>query len=55
MCRMKNPSPSSCFGGFGLAGDATVPMGAALTTTRRLVPARVIASTIACVPRVATP
>jgi hypothetical protein len=26
---MKNPSPGSCFGGFGRPGDGTVPIGGA--------------------------
>jgi DNA-binding MarR family transcriptional regulator len=32
---MKNPSPGSCFGGFGRPGEGTVEIGAALTTTMR--------------------
>src|SRR6266542_2503055 len=49
-CRMKNPSPGSCFGGWGRPGDATVPTGAALTTTRRRTPVACIAPTMARVP-----
>src|SRR5215471_12413749 len=38
-CRMTNPSPGSCLGGRGRRGEATVPTGAALTTTTRRAPA----------------
>ena len=44
---MKKPSPGSCLGGCGLPGDGTVPIGAALTTIKRRVPASCIASTMA--------
>ena len=52
---MKKPSPESCFGGFGRRGEATVPIGAALTRTRRRTPAESMASTMARVPRAAMP
>src|SRR6266511_4675734 len=53
--RMKNPSPGSCFGGFGRLGDGTVPIGAALTTTIRRTPVASIAATMARVPREVMP
>src|ERR1039457_3324738 len=52
---MKNPSPGSCVGGFGRAGEGTVPMGPALTTMMRRAPAVFIAAAMARVPWVATP
>src|ERR1039457_641439 len=52
---MRNPSPGSWRGGFGLAGEGTVPMGAALPTTRRRAPAAFIAAAMARVPCVAIP
>src|SRR6266498_1276663 len=52
---MKNPSPGSCFGGFGRPGDATVETGAALTTTMRRTDVARIAATMARVPREAMP
>src|SRR5215216_5323921 len=52
---MKNPSPGSCLGGFGRAGDGTVEIGAALTTTMRRTPVACIAWTMARVPRDAMP
>src|SRR5215217_5628636 len=52
---MKNPSPGSCFGGFGRPGEGTVPIGAALTTTMRRTSVACIAWTMARVPRQAIP
>src|SRR5882724_6129543 len=52
---MKNPSPGSYFGGYGRPGDATVEIGAALTTTMRRTPVACIAWTMARVPCQATP
>ena len=52
---MMSPSPGSCLGGFGLAGEGTVPMGAALTTTMRRAPVAFIAAAMARVPWVAIP
>src|SRR5207247_9918910 len=54
-CRTKDPSPGSCLGGFGRPGDATVEIGAALTTTMRRTPVAFIAWTMARVPCQATP
>ena len=52
---MTSPSPGSCRGGSGRPGEATVATGAALTTTTRRTPVARIASTMASVPREATP
>src|SRR5439155_7974341 len=48
--RMKNPSPGSCFGGFGRPGEEMVETGAALTTTTRRTLTAFIAWTMARVP-----
>src|SRR5439155_700031 len=48
--RMKNPSPGSCFGGFGRPGEEMVETGAALTTTTRRTPTAFISWTMARVP-----
>lgn len=53
--RMKNPSPGSCFAGFGRPGEGTVPIGAALTTTMRRTSVACITWTMARVPCQATP
>src|SRR5207253_913862 len=45
----------SCFGGVGRPGDATLPIGAALTTTMRRTSVTFIARTIARVPCQAIP
>ena len=47
---MRNPSPGSCRGGCGRAGEATVPIGAALTTRSRRTPALCMARVRAWVP-----
>jgi hypothetical protein len=51
---MKNPSPESWRGGWGCAREGTVPVGGALTTSRR-VSVACMASAIAVVPVEATP
>src|SRR5213596_1643885 len=53
--RMKNPSPGSCYGGFGRPGEGMVETGDALTTTTRRTPTAFIAWTIAHVPCEAIP
>ena len=52
---MKNPSPGSCFGGFGRPGEGMVETGDALTTTTRRTPTDFIAWTMARVPCEAIP
>ena len=53
--RVTTPSPGSWLGGSGRPGEATVPTGAALTTTTRRTPVARIAWTMARVPREAIP
>src|ERR671910_512589 len=53
--RVTSPSPGSWLGGSGRPGEATVPTGAALTTTTRRTPVACIAWTMARVPREAIP
>src|SRR5258708_7335033 len=50
-CRMKNPSPGSCFGGLGRLREGTGLTRAALTATMRRTPVVFIAATMARVSR----
>src|ERR1019366_2186951 len=51
----EEPVARVCVGGFGWAGEGTVPMGPALTTMMRRAPVAFIAAAMARVPWVATP